>query len=68
MTDLIIRPITADDYKGWDPLYLGYAEFYKVASSVVTSSANPAIGSDKCSVQVLSVASVSAGSGSTLAM
>ena len=34
MTDLIIRPITADDYKGWDPLYLGYAEFYKVASSV----------------------------------
>jgi GNAT superfamily N-acetyltransferase len=34
MTDLIIRPITAADYQEWDPLYHGYADFYKVASSV----------------------------------
>ena len=31
MTDLIIRPAVPGDRGGWEPLYLGYGEFYKVA-------------------------------------
>ena len=31
MTDLIIRPAVPGDRGGWEPLYLGYGKFYKVA-------------------------------------
>lgn len=33
MSDLTIRPVQADDYEAWDPLYLGYCDFYEVAST-----------------------------------
>ena len=31
MTNLIIRPAAPGDRDGWEPLYLGYGNFYKVA-------------------------------------
>ena len=31
MTNLIIRPAAPGDRGGWEPLYLGYGDFYKVA-------------------------------------
>ena len=31
MTNLIIRPAAQGDRGGWEPLYLGYGDFYKVA-------------------------------------
>lgn len=31
ITDMIIRPIRADDRAGWEPLWQGYLEFYRAA-------------------------------------
>ena len=31
MTDLIIRPAVPGDRAGWEPLFRGYGDFYKVA-------------------------------------
>ena len=31
MTDIVIRPAAPEDRAGWEPLFLGYAEFYRVA-------------------------------------
>lgn len=33
MNDLTIRPVRVEDYEAWDPLYLGYCDFYKVTST-----------------------------------
>jgi len=31
---LTIRPVEAEDYDAWDPLYKGYCDFYAVPTSV----------------------------------
>ncbi|WP_421882571.1 GNAT family N-acetyltransferase [Pacificispira sp.] len=33
MSELIIRPIRAEDYEAWDPLFHGYCDFYEVEST-----------------------------------
>ena len=36
MTDLIIRPAAPGDRAGWEPLFLGYGDFYKVPMTAET--------------------------------
>lgn len=34
MSNIVIRPVAAEDYAGWDRLYQGYSDFYAVPTSV----------------------------------
>ena len=36
MTDLIIRPVAPGDRAGWEPLFRGYGDFYKVPMTAET--------------------------------
>ena len=36
MTDLIVRPAAPGDRAGWEPLFLAYADFYRVAMTAAT--------------------------------
>jgi GNAT superfamily N-acetyltransferase len=37
-TDIVIRPVAADERADWEPLWKGYQEFYKVAIPQETSA------------------------------